>query len=960
MAKKKKNLSEIKNQRMDSKKSVNPFEVHINRQKFNVLGRQMKADRGLPGVARAKALKKRKETLLQEYKVLHKSNKFLDRRIGEKNNAMTKEDRIIARFSAERMKAHKRKNIFNLADDEVLTHKGQSIAEIEKFDDPPSDDDESDIKGLDANFVEEANFGGGTLRESKNNRAAIIEQLIAESKKRKAERQLAKERTLQKTEELDAEWKELIPIVNMSKYDADVEKKDSYDIILNDLKFEPRGTPSNKLKSEAEIAEEEARKLRELEEERLRRMRGEETNQKPKVQHRSADDLDDGFEIEEEDFELAYDKDGNPIGLDKLEDEKEAVSKSESEGSDSEEEDEEGGDDDDNDDDDEDTSRKEGDELASTNEMETVDDDLIEQTDEHKEMSDAESDDLSDLKVSNDSEKKGETDSEDENEIDSQQKAGSNNSGKLTIPGKEMVLDGKLPKKENSDISNENNDKVNPEINKKKKEIDKIDMNNEKSNTNDESNKHSEQIKKEKKKVSFNQEVKLVTFGSQLNISNKTAEEIEKEKVERKAQMDRARKELPYAFEAPSTYEELHDLLKDRSVEHQAVIIERIIKCNHPSLNEKNKEKMENLFALLMQHLNDADYPGSWSVLDRIAPFLFDLTQFSPSNSAYCLNEVILEKHSDYIKKKHKYPSPETFLFLKLVPLLFPTSDKRHSVTTPAFVFISEMLHQCSVTTRRAIASGLFLVSLLTEYIWLSKRFMPEALNFLSGVIHMASPATNLQVVPPFKKEHKFLFLHTSQADRTELNLSMRGSDLATKAPKIDDEFRVRAVCSALSLLCSLSHSYEEIPASRLIFEPIKQHLEALEINKYPQAVRESFNQLTDTLTSLFKKELNPIVMEAKKPKALRLYEPSIKPVYDTKKKDLPADKAEHSKLLYKYKKEMKGALREIRRDREFISKLKFKEQASSDAERKRKVKEIYSWGAQQQSEFKKLKRKKN
>ena len=39
-------------------KVLNPFEVHVNRQKFQVLGRKSKTDRGLPGVARAKALKK--------------------------------------------------------------------------------------------------------------------------------------------------------------------------------------------------------------------------------------------------------------------------------------------------------------------------------------------------------------------------------------------------------------------------------------------------------------------------------------------------------------------------------------------------------------------------------------------------------------------------------------------------------------------------------------------------------------------------------------------------------------------------------------------------------------------------------------------------------------------------------------------------------------------------------------
>lgn len=40
------------------KKSMNPFEVHVNRQKFQILGRKLKNDRGLPGIARAKAIKK--------------------------------------------------------------------------------------------------------------------------------------------------------------------------------------------------------------------------------------------------------------------------------------------------------------------------------------------------------------------------------------------------------------------------------------------------------------------------------------------------------------------------------------------------------------------------------------------------------------------------------------------------------------------------------------------------------------------------------------------------------------------------------------------------------------------------------------------------------------------------------------------------------------------------------------
>lgn len=49
-----------------------------------------------------------------------------------------------------------------------------------------------------------------------------------------------------------------------------------------------------------------------------------------------------------------------------------------------------------------------------------------------------------------------------------------------------------------------------------------------------------------------------------------------------------------------------------------------------------------------------------WTTLDHLAPFLFELTQFTPANAAYCLSEVIKEKHEEYLKKKHRYPTFET------------------------------------------------------------------------------------------------------------------------------------------------------------------------------------------------------------------------------------------------------------------------------------------------------------
>ena len=54
-------------------------------------------------------------------------------------------------------------------------------------------------------------------------------------------------------------------------------------------------------------------------------------------------------------------------------------------------------------------------------------------------------------------------------------------------------------------------------------------------------------------------------------------------------------------------------------------------------------------------------------------------------------------------------------MFLKLSVLLFPPSDYRHPVTTPAFQIMSHVLSAGRFTTRNSIASGLFVATLFVE-----------------------------------------------------------------------------------------------------------------------------------------------------------------------------------------------------------------------------------------------------
>jgi nucleolar protein 14 len=117
-------------------KKQNPFELHVNREKFNIMNRKRNHSLGQPLVSRQKAFENRKQTLGAEYNVRNKANSFEDRR----------------RAGYRKLP---KESIYNLNDSEVLTHRGQTLGEIEQFNDfvPDNDDEMSDEEArLDGNY----------------------------------------------------------------------------------------------------------------------------------------------------------------------------------------------------------------------------------------------------------------------------------------------------------------------------------------------------------------------------------------------------------------------------------------------------------------------------------------------------------------------------------------------------------------------------------------------------------------------------------------------------------------------------------------------------------------------------------------------------------------------------------------------------------------------------------------
>ncbi len=329
----------------------NPFDLKVNRRKHEVVDPRRKKNEFNVVNARDRADELRKQTLMVEYSQERKANNFVDRRFGEDDAGLPEEDAMLMRYQKEKARRlRKSRRDYSIEDGEELTHMGSALAE-DRAGFAPSDDEDSDSEGerLETQ-LDKQNFGGFEKAEQGEDggpvktKKEVMEEIISKSKKHKAELRRAKEEKEDLVEELDEEFKDIMGLLQDRNAPADPnepkkEKTDKdrewdadakdYNVTKNLLVNELRSKPSDRLKSEEELAREEKERLDKLEAARLRRMAGEAEDddvvgaagsgpsgsQGAALEHRTGDELDDEDEFvsdNEEEAAVTY-RDGKMV-----------------------------------------------------------------------------------------------------------------------------------------------------------------------------------------------------------------------------------------------------------------------------------------------------------------------------------------------------------------------------------------------------------------------------------------------------------------------------------------------------------------------------------------------------------------------------------------------------------------------------------------------------------------------
>ncbi|XP_055809873.1 uncharacterized protein LOC129880063 [Solanum dulcamara] len=886
----------------------NPFETIWSRSKFDILGKKRKGEQRRIGEARSSAIEKRKKTLLKEYEQSAKSSMFVDKRIGENDEGLGEFDKAIMRSQRERQVKLK-KNKYNLSDeDEEDFEIGASLGRDDFDEEVPFDEDEEDHGRDDKSAIlgqlnshGSQNAQAGPMEEEENRKKSkkeVMEEIIQKSKFFKAQKAKDREENDELTEQLDKDFtslvnsKALLSLTQPDKIHA-LKALVNKNISVGNVKKDEVADAPRK----GSIGKEKPDTYEMLVSEMALDIRARPSN-RTKTPEEIAQDEKERLELLEQERQKRMaaaddgsDEDGNASGDDsKLVKDPRTISG------------------DDLGDDLEEVPRTKLGWIAEI--LKRKESELESEDDASTGDSESEEDDGED---------EGSDDGEDEGSDEDDEEQGKTE----TIKDWEQSDDDIIDTEEEDDDEGSGDDA---------------------------------------KKVMKIKDHKGVAVKGKVGTS-----QTKKEKTTVKLQQN----ELPYTIEAPKTLEEFTSLIDNCSDDQVIEAIRRIRAFNAITVAAENKKKMQVFYGVLLQYFAVLanKKPLNFKLLNLLVKPLMEMSAATPYFAAICARQRLQRTRTQFCEDikhtgKSSWPSLKTIFLLRLWSMTFPCSDFRHCVMTPAILLMCEYLMRCPIICGRDIAIASFLCSLLLSVTKQSQKFCPEAIVFLQTLLMAAldkeQGSGNLQLINlmEIKELEPLLCIRSSNVEMDSLDF-LELMDLPEDSQYFhSDKYRASMLVTVLETLQGFVNVYKDCISFPEIFMPISKLLCKLAgENHIPDALREKMmdvSQLIDTKSQENHILRQPLKMRKKKPVPIRMVNPKFEENY-VKGRDYDPDRerAEKKKLKKRIKEEAKGAVRELRKDNEFLSKAKEREKALLAAEKAEKYGKNLAFLQEQEHAFK-------
>ncbi|ELQ33066.1 nucleolar complex protein 14 [Pyricularia oryzae Y34] len=402
---------------------------------------------------------------------------------------------------------------------------------------------------------------------------------------------------------------------------------------------------------------------------------------------------------------------------------------------------------------------------------------------------------------------------------------------------------------------------------------------------------------------------------------------------------------VPFTFPCPRTHAELLEITKEVPVAKLTTVIQRIRALHHSKLAMGNKERLGVFSRVLVQHiahLGNSDAPSA--PIEGLIRHVHSLAKTYPLEISrefrLHLQAIGNERPLAIVKGD--------LMIMTAIGSIYPTSDHFHRVVTPAMLTMARYLGQSVPRTLANYATGLYLAILSLQYQAFSKRYVPEVMNSVLNTLLALAPveyAEELGFFPVHRPTPEIRMKDGQGQTVGKLNCH----DCSSSSTKSPNCLKVAILDTSLKVLSSAADLWSGKSAFFETFETatkVLSHLtsKACKSHLPPSIVKEATRLQKHLTASLNSARLSrrPLELHHHKPVAIRTYVPKFEDSFDPNKHyDPDRERAELAKLRAEHKKERKGAMRELRKDANFMAREKLRIKKVKDEAYEKKFQRI-------------------
>jgi len=343
-----------------------------------------------------------------------------------------------------------------------------------------------------------------------------------------------------------------------------------------------------------------------------------------------------------------------------------------------------------------------------------------------------------------------------------------------------------------------------------------------------------------------------------------------------------SKSKLAFTYECPRSHEELLKVFKNVAPNDTSTVIQRIRALYHAGLRADNKNKLADFACALVDHvlyLSNQTPAASLAVIEAIIRHVHSMSRSYPVQIATKFRE-----HLKNLQASNR-PTPGDLALLSAIGSIFPTSDHFHQVVTPAITLMARWMGLTSPASTQDVATGAFIGALCLQYQRLSKRYIPEFIRYTT--LCLKSP----HATPALLAAHS------------------------------------KNIISAAEMWSTSSSLIE-------IFTPLLAPLRL--------AKQTSTHANLSARLSLSRTKRRPLLLHNHRPLPIKTSIPKFEESFDPNRHyDPDKERAEAKRLQKDYKRERKGAMRELRKDANFIARESLREKKEKDRAYETKYKRL-------------------